>query len=70
MSEAEAQDPVFLAGSKVICTSKFERHWVRTRIHEGGVTVRDGVGDVSRGRSTGLGSWVGELALYPNSDGT
>lgn len=70
ISEAEAQDSVFLVGSKVICTLKFESHWVRTRIREGEVTVRDGAGDVSRGQSTGLGSWVRELALYPNSDGT
>ena len=32
--------------------------------------MRDGTGDVSRGQGTGLGSWVGDLALYPNSDGT
>lgn len=70
ISEAEAQDSVFLVGSKVICTLKFESHWFRSRIREGEVTVRDGVGDVSRGQSTGLGSWVRELALYPNSDGT
>lgn len=48
--EAEAQDSVFLVGSKVICTLKFESHWVRTRIREGEVTVRDGAGDVSRGQ--------------------